>query len=178
MKCFILLVACIMLQTATVSHANAMVESMNLRGQGEVRYLGFIKVYDANLYTENSSVSNDVLNPDVSKCLQLSYHVPLTPENFIEGATTVLSRQHPAEHLDTLDEEISLLHEAYRPVEKGDSYLLCYQAENRTTTLSLNEKELVAVESAPFSSAYFGIWLGDNQPLDSNLQRKLVDTTK
>ena len=176
MKGFIILVACIMLQTVAVKHSYAMVDSMNLRGQGEVRYLGFIKVYDANLYAENASVSIDILDPDVSKCLQLNYHVSLTPENFIEGASTVLTRQHPADYLDTLDEEINQLHMAYQPVKKGDSYLLCYQAESRTTTLFLNNKELIAVESGPFSSIYFGIWLGQNQPLDSDLQRKLVDT--
>jgi hypothetical protein len=177
LKNSIVLIACILLQTAIVHRAEALVDPANLRGQGQVRYLGFIKVYDASLYTENTTAGNDILDPDVSKCLELKYHVSLTPENFIEGADTVMSRQHPAEYLDSIREEITLLHKAYQPVEEGDIYLLCYQAESRTTTLSLNDKELVAIQSAPFSSAYFGIWLGQNEPLDEDLQKDLINGT-
>jgi hypothetical protein len=155
--------------------ASATIDSMRLQGQGEIRYLGFIKVYDAYLFIEDPEAAADVLNPSVSKCLQLSYHVSLTPENFIEGANTILARQHGTDHLEELRDDIELLHGTYQPVKKGDSYQLCYQAETVTTTLSLNGRELVSVKSANFSSAYFGIWLGDNQPLDSDLRRNLVN---
>ncbi len=168
----------VMAMTLIVSQgqgASATIDSMRLQGQGDVRYLGFIKVYDAYLFTEDPEAVADVLDPSVSKCLQLRYHVSLTPENFIEGASTILARQHPAERLEALRDQIELLHGAYQPVKSGDSYQLCYRAENMTTTLSLNGRELVSVESAPFSSAYFGIWLGENQPLDSDLQRDLVN---
>lgn len=157
----------------------ATIDSMSLRGQGDVHYLGFIKVYDADLFTQNAAGdAADILDPSVSKCLQLRYHVSLTPENFIEGATTVLARQHPADDIEELKEQIELLHRAYQPVKKGDSYQLCYRADSETTTLALNNNELVSVHSALFSSVYFGIWLGDNQPLDSNLQRDLLNNSK
>lgn len=175
MKFLLMFVMAIVLIVGQGQSAPATIDSMRLQGQGDVHYLGFIKVYDAYLFVEEPGTAVDVLDPSVSKCLKLSYHVSLTPENFIEGASTILARQHPADRIEELKDQIELLHGAYQPVKKGDSYQLCYQAESLTTTLSLNGRELVAVESAPFSSAYFGIWLGDNQPLDSDLQRDLVN---
>lgn len=158
----------------TSTNSYAIIDSMQFRGQGTVYYLKFIKVYDASLLTENDADSGDILNPDVSKCLKLEYDVSLTSENFIEGANTVLSRQHTAELLDSLREEIEALHNAYRPVDKGDSYQLCYNGNSATTTLALNGVDLVSIVSREFSSLYFGIWLNPNKPIDKTLQRTLL----
>lgn len=158
----------------TVSNGYAIIDSMQLRGHGNIYYLNFIKVYKASLLTLNSADTLNILDPNISKCLKLEYDVALTSENFIEGANTVLGRQYSAEQLVTLQQEIEALHSAYEPVQKGDSYQLCYNSDSTTTTLSLNGRDLVSISSAEFSSLYFGIWLSPDNPIDKKLQRNLL----
>lgn len=148
--------------------------NLSVRSQGNVYYLKFIKVYTASLLAQVNTDLHNILDPDISKCLKLEYDVSLTSENFIEGANTVLARQHSTEQLDALREEITKLHDAYLPVEKGDRYTLCYDSGTAKTTLYLNDRNLVSIVSREFSSLYFGIWLNPDKPLDKALQRSLV----
>jgi Chalcone isomerase-like len=152
----------------------ASVSTMNLMGKGEVYYLGFIKVYDAWLYTKSATNSEEILHPETSRCLKLTYDVSLEVKDFVLGADTVLARQHPPETLAKLRKEIDMLHAAYRDVAKGDSYYLCYDAPQRLTTLTLNETQLVAVPSKEFADVYFGIWLGADKPIDEKLRDRLL----
>lgn len=154
--------------------SGATIDTMTLIGKGDVHYLGFIKVYDAHLYAFDKEDSARILSPEVSKCLELTYDVKLKPKDFITGADTVLERQHDPEYLEMLKPHIDLLHDAYQSVDKGDIYLLCYDSGTRKTSLSLNGKAVAVIESEPFSSAYFGIWLSSDQPLSAPLQKKLV----
>jgi hypothetical protein len=85
-----------------------------------------------------------------------------------------LTRQHSPEGIAKLRKEIDMLHAAYRDVQKGDSYYLCYAAPQRLTTLTLNDTALVAVPSKEFAEAYFGIWLGAVQPIDEKLRDRLL----
>lgn len=158
----------------TTTNSHAIVDSMQLRGQGNVYYLGFIKVYGATLLTKNNIDTVNILDPEISKCLKLEYDVSLTSEKFIEGANTVLGRQHSVERLNTLKEEIETFHSAYLPVKEGDSYILCYNGDSATTTLTLNGDDLVSITSQEFSSLYFGIWLSPDKPIDKKLQADLV----
>jgi len=148
--------------------------NMRLLGQGDVQYLGLIKVYEASLYTQDSLGAKSVLNRNTSKCLQLEYSISLNADDFILGANTIMARQQSPEKLNQLQREIDLLHKAYRDVKKGDRYRLCYQAEDRTTTLALNERKLVAIRSADFASVYFAIWLGPIAPIDEKLRDDLL----
>jgi hypothetical protein len=153
---------------------HAAVSGMNLVGKGEIYYMGFIKVYDAALYANTGAGSQEIMGPETSRCLKLTYDVSLKVKDFVLGAETVLARQHSPEELARLRKEIDMLHAAYRDVRKGDSYHLCYDAPNRVTTLTLNDTELVAVPSREFADAYFGIWLGAVQPLDEKLRDRLL----
>lgn len=172
MKLFLAIIISILFTSLPVV---AQIESMQLRGKGTVNYLGFIKVYDAYLYTNEAVDQIDVLSPDVSKCLKLEYDVSLTQENFIEGANTVLVRQHPATQIALVQKEITKLHKAYKPVDEGDTYLLCYDANSSTTTLLLNNSPITAITSQEFSSLYLGIWLGEKEPIDEDLRDALVN---
>lgn len=154
--------------------AAAQIESMVEKGKGNVRYLGFIKVYDAYLYAPAETDTTDILSPDKAKCLRLVYDVALTSENFIEGADTILGRQHSEEVLKSFKSEIDIIHTAYQPVEENDEYTLCYTPESETTTLSLNGIEVASVVSRDFSSLYFGIWLGEKEPISDRLRTKLI----
>ena len=169
----LLLIIAVLILCSSVSVASQ-IESMQLKGEGDVSFLGFIKVYDAYLYLDSDTVKNDVLNPEISKCLKLQYDVSLSKENFIEGATTVLVKQHSTELLESLQPEVEKLHNAYQPVEEGDVYTLCYDANSSTTTLSLNNSELTSITSEPFSSLYFGIWLSEKDPIDEDLRNDLL----
>lgn len=143
-------------------------------GSGEARYLGFIKVYDAELYADSQEDRADILSPEISKCLKLTYDVSLKSKDFVKGASMVLERQMPAEQLEMIKAQVDMLHSSYVAVEPEDYYQLCYNAETAMTSLSLNKRELVAIKSKEFSKAYFGIWLSDNQPLSNALQKDLV----
>ena len=154
--------------------AVGLVDSMTLVAKGNARYMGFIKVYDAHLYVPEKVDHERILSAEVSKCLKLEYDVGLKPKDLIKGANLVLQRQYPEEHLARIRPHVEELHNAYRPVDKGDSYTLCYDAESELTTLSLNAEQLVAIQSDEFGSAYFGIWLSPNKPLSSALQKQLV----
>jgi hypothetical protein len=111
---------------------------------------------------------------ETSRCLKLTYDVSLAVKDFVLGAETILARQHSPEGIIKLRKEIDLLHAAYRDVQKGDNYYLCYDAPQRLTTLTLNDTELVAVPSKEFAEAYFGIWLGAVQPIDEKLRDLLL----
>ncbi len=154
--------------------SSATLSGMTLLGQGEVKYMGFIKVYDAALYADTQLNGQGVMAADTSKCLQLTYDVSLTIKDFILGAETILSRQHSPEKIAEHRSEIDNLHGAYQDVQKGDHYTLCYNAPERRTTLALNDTVLVSVFSAEFADMYFGIWLGPIKPIDERLRDRLL----
>lgn len=149
-------------------------DEMTLRGRGMIKYLGLIQVYDAALYTKHPGDTANILDPEISKCLRLDYKVSLSPENFIKGANTILKRQHLPETLNRIEQEISTFHEVYRPVAEGDHYQLCYDGDKKVTTLLLNQKELISIESSEFGNIYLGIWLGPKEPIDEELRDNLL----
>jgi len=150
------------------------ISGMNLLGKGEVYYMGFIKVYDAALYANTKTRSQEAMDAETSRCLKLTYDVALTVKDFVLGAETILARQHSPAGMSKLRKEIDMLHAAYRDVQKGDSYYLCYDAPQQLTTLTLNDTELVAIASKEFAEAYFGIWLGAVEPIDEKLRDRLL----
>jgi hypothetical protein len=158
------------------SYATTM-ESMQLLGSGEARYLRFIKVYDASLYANQPVAAEDILNKDISKCLNLEYVVAVGKEDFITAANTVLDRQFSKTELNTVGTELEALHHSYIDVKKGDKYTLCYNNTGYQTTLAHNGIELVTVNSPAFAAMYFSIWLGSTNPLDEKLRNKLLENT-
>ena len=175
MKPISFIIACIIL--CITSSVNAE-DSMTLRGQGEVRYLGMIKVYDAKLFTPEETRDSNVLDADVSRCLRLTYAVALDPDDFVAGAEHVLNKQYQGTQLSAdLTNHIDTLHRQYQPVKKGDSYNLCYDARTEITTLHLNDRKLVEIQSPEFAGVYFGIWLGKGEVLDQSLRDQLLSET-
>lgn len=157
-----------------ITPARADYNNLDVRGTGEAYYLGFIKVYDAALYVENTVDSSDILDADVSRCLKLDYAVSLSTSDFVRGAETVLKRQYTEQELESVRQNIDLLHRSYRDVDSGDTYTLCYDAASQATTLSLNTFPLVTIASPDFAKVYFGIWLGPHKALDDTLRKNLL----
>lgn len=143
-------------------------------GQGEVHYMGVIKVYDAKLSVSNNATAANILAANVSRCLQLDYAVDLTADKFVLAANTILERQHDTAPLQRLKPQIDQLHNSYQPVKKGEQYQMCYDARTQTTSLQLNGQSLVSIKSPEFAELYFGIWLGETKPVSSTLRNNLL----
>jgi len=154
------------------------IESMDIQGHGEARYLGFIKVYDASLYTYSPASQENILAAETSRCLKLDYAVPLSGDDFIKAADMIMTRQNPPDRLNKIKSEIDRLQKTYRSVSSGDSYTICYSAAKKVTSLALNGQELVSIVLADITSVYFGIWLGPKAPLDETLRDSLLAQTR
>jgi hypothetical protein len=168
-----LLVSLWLLVPVTFIHADP-ADGLVVRGEGNVRYLGFIQVYDAELLAPADAGLTDVLQARRSFCLRLTYSVDLTAENFITAAEEILARQYSQTELADYRPQIDQLHQAYRDVTKGDRYRLCYDADRQSTQLILNNEILVNVFSPEFAILYAGIWLDAEQPLDAGLRKRLL----
>lgn len=138
-------------------------------GEGTARW-GLFKLYDATLFAPPERSSENLLSDNTPLKLELCYARRLTVENFVDGANHVLSKQPLT---PTLQQAVDQLHLAYRPVEKGDCYILQYQPEEGTR-LILNQQTLTTIDTAGFKAVYFGIWLGD-QPLSTHLKSSLLE---
>lgn len=152
----------------------AMLDDMEMVGEGKAKYLGLITVYDAALYTRGKRAPIDILSPEVSRCLKLDYAVEVSAEDFIKAADTILHRQHDKKRLRRVEAEIDELHGSYSKVAKGDNYTLCYDAAAKTTALYRNGVVEVEIVSEEFAEIYFGIWLGPQQPLSDSLRDRLL----
>ncbi len=171
----VLLVLLLLLVTVPFIHADP-ADDLVVRGEGNVRYMGFIRVYDAELLAPAEAGLTDVLQARSSFCLRLTYSVDLTAENFITAAEEILARQYSQSELASYRPQIDQLHQAYRDVTKGDRYRLCYDADRQSTQLILNNEILVRVVSPEFAVLYAGIWLDAVQPLDAGLRKRLLAT--
>ena len=171
----IMILSILALCTALVLSAAARVPTGLIPlGSGTVRYLGFISVYQATLYGKPDMPIDDVLDDHYSRCLELTYEVALDAEKFVIAADTVLKRQHAATSVAQVREHIDTLHRAYQAVEPGDRYLLCYNADSGTSSLTLNDTKLAVIHSPEFAHIYFGIWLGEKEPLSKALRTQLT----
>lgn len=169
----LLVLSMLLLVSSASVHADP-TAGLVVRGEGNVRYMGFIRVYDAELLAPADAVLGDVLQAQRSFCLRLTYKVALTAENFVTAAEEILSRQYSQDQLDPYRPLIDQLHQAYRDVAKGDRYRLCYDAVNQATRLILNDEVLVSVISPEFAILYAGIWLNAERPLDTGLRNRLL----
>lgn len=169
----VLLLPLLLLLAMAPAHADP-AEGLVVRGEGNVRYMGFIRVYDAELLAPADAVLTDVLQAQRSFCLRLTYSVDLTAENFIAAAEEILSRQYSQSELASYRPQIDQLHQAYRDVTKGDRYRLCFDADSQSTQLILNNEILVSVLSPEFAVLYAGIWLDAERPLDAGLRNRLL----
>jgi hypothetical protein len=144
-------------------------QTLALKGQGSVYYAGLFHVYDAALYLPPQSPPRQALDNTLARCLVLHYRISLSRQQFIEAATAVLQRQ--IEDISPLMPRLRHLHAAYRDVQPGDRYALCYLPQSGTE-LRLNGRPLLRIEGEDFARAYFGIWLAEaaiSEPLRAAL---------
>ena len=83
---FNLLIVLLFLWSPVAGAREPMAAHLTETGRGQAYYLGFIKVYEATLFSsENASVEN-LLEEDVSKCLHLVYDVGIKQKDLIDAA--------------------------------------------------------------------------------------------
>lgn len=153
---------------------NDRLSSLDKIGSGTVYYLGIFKVYDATFYAAADADLTRIINGSSSKCLVLEYNLSISAENIIKGADVVLTRQHDKSVLDQQKQNIDTIHQSYTDVSEGDSYALCYDAGGMKTTLFFNGASVTEVESKEFANLYFGLWLGEKEPISKSLRKKLI----
>lgn len=145
-------------------------------GEGEIRYLGLFHVYTAELFVEKGARLETVLDRHTSRCLSIRYAVDLSADDIIKGADSVLQRQHTEETIRPLRHLVDELHASYHDIAEGDNYNLCYDSDTMTNTLYFNGKAVVSIPSPELAALYFGIWLGENRPIDASLRSNLLRT--
>jgi hypothetical protein len=150
-------------------------EELRLHSTGLLRYRVFIKAYVAALYLaesfEGQSTPSAVL-ADLPRRLEIEYFWAIPADEFAKITVEGISRNTDRAALDGLRDRIERLNRMYEDVAPGDRYALTY-LPGVGTELARNGRRLGVIEGADFSSALFGIWLGD-QALDDSLRRQLL----
>jgi hypothetical protein len=143
-----------------------------LHGTGLLRYRIFIKGYVAALYLREKLHPEAILG-DIPRRLEIAYFWSLEAEDFAKATVEGIARNVDPATYQTLQDRMDQLNALYEDVEPGDRYALTY-VPGAGTELSLNGRSLGSIAGADFSSALFGIWLGE-EPLDEDLRDQLLE---
>lgn len=146
-------------------------EDFILKGIGLLEYLK-LDLYVAALYLPPEEVNTkDVLDSEVSKKLIIYYKRGIKV-SWMNKVAEKNIRKNPTVDFFKIEQQVKAIGRAYTQVNKGDNYTLSYDAKKQTTTLFLNDNEVIQINGSDFSRAYFGIWLGPysaNQELCAKL---------
>lgn len=150
-------------------------EKLRLHNTGLLRYRVFIKGYVAALYLAESfggeSTPSAVL-ADLPRRLEIEYFWAIPADEFAKVTVEGISRNTDRVTFVRLRDRVERLNAMYEDIEPGDRYALTY-LPGVGTELARNGRRLGVIEGADFSSALFGIWLGD-RALDDSLRRQLL----
>lgn len=144
---------------------------MTKSGETTYRFFGIFKAFDAVLYLEDGYEA-DAYPGDFHFCLSLTYHRPFKREQLIDSAQKILKDIHSENILDSIEERVENINEAYANVVQGDSYSL-YYAPGKGTQLLLNGEPQALIEGFDFAESYFAIWLGGH-PTTNKLRKALL----
>ncbi|WP_020406051.1 chalcone isomerase family protein [Hahella ganghwensis] len=98
------------------------------------------------------------------------YNRAIPAKAFRESAMEIMQRNIKlnSEEIGTLNQ----FHQAYQPVEAGDTYSITYFPETGLQ-LQLNGNLLATLKDQELAREYFNIWLGED-PFDDRLKRQLM----
>jgi hypothetical protein len=147
-------------------------EELRLNGVGLLRYRILFNGYVAALYL-GKRVSSELVLDDVPRRIEIEYFWPIRADDFARVTIEGIQNQVDAETFERLSGQIERLNRSYQDVDAGDRYSLTY-VPGIGTEFALNGEALDLIEGAEFSSALFGIWLGD-QPFDASLREQLLN---
>lgn len=142
-------------------------------GQGTAHYARLVAIYDAALYLETDADPRDVLDPAVSKRLDIVYRVPIKASDMIRAAERTLTKQNSKQVLARWQPQLDALHAAYRDVQRGDRYALEFRPRGGLR-LEFNGERVAQVDEPEFANLYLAIWFGE-PPLSEPLKRALMN---
>ncbi len=145
-----------------------------LRGQGLLRYMGFIKAYAGALYMPSDVDPEKVLD-SVPRRLELVYYHAITADDFAQATRKKMADNVSETEMTSLAARLEQFNSLYRDVQPGDRYALTY-LPGRGTELSLNGQQLGIVPGDDFAAAVFAIWLGP-KPIDRSFKKALLGVT-
>jgi len=148
-------------------------QALQLNGYGDRKKL-FIKLYVASLYTqEKISDANHLLNMQQAICLRLNIiSSKITSEKMIKATQEGFEKSTKGNTAPIETEVETFLNWLKQPIKKGDVFEFAFLPHN-TTQISKNDTLLGVIENKEFSTALFGIWLGD-MPAQQDLKDRLL----
>ncbi len=148
-------------------------QTLQLNGFGTRKKL-FIKLYVAALYVqEKVTDANQFLEMEKASCMRL--HITsskITSEKMIKATREGFEKSTKGNTAPIEGEIETFLAWLKQPIKKGDVLEFAFVPHNATHVLK-NGSVLGVIESKEFSSALFGIWIGE-MPAQKDLKNKLL----
>jgi hypothetical protein len=145
---------------------------LELRGTALMRWAYVFKVYLAGLYVAEGDQTQQVLDADVARRLEIVYLRGFSAEDFTNSTRALVRRNIGDAAFLALEADIEEFNLFYADVQPGDRYALEY-VPGRGTSLFLNGELLGSSPGAELSRALFSMWLG-SRPIDEALKRDLM----
>lgn len=131
-------------------------------------------VYSAALYSSTDFASKKVFDGTTPLVLQIRYRREFEATEMIDASYKILRKQGAP--IELMKDRLDRLNAAYKGVKDGDAYTLTYTPDNGgSTSLRLNDTNLVTIPGRDFAIHYFNIWLSERDSLDSSLRSELVN---
>jgi hypothetical protein len=145
--------------------------TLELSGVGELRYLGFVKIYDGALYLPAEADSSQVLE-NIPKRLEVRYVRSFKSKDFGPATIAGIKKNVDPETYARLESRIAYHNGLYDDIEPGDRVSLTY-IPAVGTQLEINGTTKGTIEGADFARALFSIWLGE-KPFDRGFKKALL----
>ena len=149
----------------------AMNTTLELSGVGELRYLGFVKIYDGALYLPAEADSSQVLD-NIAKRLEVRYVRSFKSKDFGPATIAGIKKNVDPETYARLESRIAYHNGLYDDIAPGDRVSLTY-IPTVGTRLEINGTTRGTIEGADFARALFSMWLGE-KPFDRGFKKALL----
>lgn len=140
-------------------------------GEGVLKYLGIIPVYNGALYLP-SEVSADQVLENVPKRLEVKYLRAFKSEHVGLATIAGIKKNVTRGTYEQLASRIDHHNGLYDDIAPGDRVALTY-IPDAGTRVEINGEIKGIVQGADFAEALFSLWLGDN-PFDRTFKRALL----
>jgi hypothetical protein len=145
--------------------------TLELSGVGELRYLGFVKIYDGALYLPAETNSSQVLE-NIPKRLEVRYVRSFKSTDFGPATIAGIKKNVDPETYARLESRIAYHNGLYDDIAPGDRVSLTY-IPTVGTRLEINGTTKGTIEGADFARALFSMWLGE-KPFDRGFKKALL----
>ena len=149
----------------------AMNTALELSGVGELKYLGFVKIYDGALYLPAGTDNRRVLE-DIAKRLEVRYVRSFKAKDFGPAAIAGIRKNVDPETYAGLEARIEYHNGLYDDIAPGDRVSLTY-IPAVGTQLEINGTTKGTIEGADFARALFSMWFGE-KPFDRSFKKALL----